>query len=659
MTIYATFLDSKTGAARTPQSSTNCFVIDKDTENFEIIETSSHSTTGGVTTLIVLATYGRALPVYGGGQGSATGKAHAIGAEIGCVDIHNPVEHLNLIMAGTNSTSARSFRVGDGTANQIKLYAETDAVLKPYLLYDPTTAAWYYANDGASENPMAGSAALVAGDGLDLVAGTISLDIQADCGLVITATELDLNVRANYGLLADANGLYIDIMANSGLQFTGGQLDTLLDPAGGISKGAAGLAIGSSSSALSRSQDYEADEAITAGNAVALLPYHCKYYAPMVDTDAALGSTNQLRKYAVKFTPRQGATGLTTIYFRGRDAAASTYTLTATVETDNAGSPSGTPITNGSTTLDVTAWATTYATRTLTFGGGGMTLVADTTYWLVLSVPTTQAANYINIGCATTYIGNYPTFERKTYDVDAGTWGAASAAAIPFFWFALNDTIGHVLVKTDANYHSKTFNFVGIAQENGVAGGTVTVDIQYGTTTGLEPMRDYFLSDTAGAIALTAGTIPYVIGKGLNATTLEIKPGRKCIATKYTHTHAGVDNYVEDLVMTGFRIGKIEGIYGEGNYAHAVANISPVLTGTDLSFFFYEGFGAGPSPYENGAGDTMLDSTSPAIGQFTNPAGDTLICTITNISEMCFSFRFTDADGCSSNVATISYMAEA
>lgn len=239
-TIYAQFIDSKTGAARTPSSTTNCFVIDKDTENFEIIEASSHSTTGGVTTITVLATYGRNLPLYGTGAGSAIGKGHALGAEIGCVDIHSPTAILNAIMAGTNGTNAGNFRIGDETAGQIKIYAQNDAANKPYLLYDTTTAAWYYANDGLSENPFGGSGALTSGDGIDITLGVVSLDLKTDYGLHIDTAELSLEIKADSGLTADADGLQVQLAATSGLQFNTG-LEVKLKTNGGVYKDSNGL----------------------------------------------------------------------------------------------------------------------------------------------------------------------------------------------------------------------------------------------------------------------------------------------------------------------------------------------------------------------------------------------------------------------------------
>jgi len=90
LTAYVQFIDSKTGAARTPQATTLLFTIDKDNDKSETILADSHSTSGGVTT-ITINSAGRAIPKYGVGAGGATGNEHVIGAEVGCVNIARPL----------------------------------------------------------------------------------------------------------------------------------------------------------------------------------------------------------------------------------------------------------------------------------------------------------------------------------------------------------------------------------------------------------------------------------------------------------------------------------------------------------------------------------------------------------------------------------------
>jgi hypothetical protein len=238
-TIYATFRDSKTGLARTPISTTNCFVLDKDTENFEIILVDSHVTASGVTTLTVNAS-GRSINLSGDFQGFATGKTHSLNAEIGCVEIHTSSKGLEQIMKGINNTTANNFRIGADTDNNITIYAMNGDANPPYLRYVAATDAWVYAPDGVTENPMGGAGALVAGDGIDITGGVIKVDLVADYGIHAVGGNLSLELKADSGLTADVNGLQVQLAANSGLQFNTG-LEAKLKTGGGILKDASGL----------------------------------------------------------------------------------------------------------------------------------------------------------------------------------------------------------------------------------------------------------------------------------------------------------------------------------------------------------------------------------------------------------------------------------
>lgn len=101
LTAYVSFIDSKTGEARTPQSTTLEFTIDKDNERSETILCTSHSTSSGVTTLTIAAN-GRALPKFGTGDGSGTGLTHDVGAKVGCVNIARPINQLAAQAAAKN-----------------------------------------------------------------------------------------------------------------------------------------------------------------------------------------------------------------------------------------------------------------------------------------------------------------------------------------------------------------------------------------------------------------------------------------------------------------------------------------------------------------------------------------------------------------------------
>jgi len=247
-TIYASFEDKKTGDAVEPQSTTLLFVLSKDSSRFEIIYADSHTTTDGITTITVNAA-GRALNKYGGLSGSATGNRHVINSEIGCATTHLPVEDLLLIFRGTNATGVDLLRIGAEADTDIYLYAQNADTNKPFIMYDASANQWVFSNDGSASTTDVGggTGTITAGDGIDITAGKVDLDLKANSGLEISSTELAIKLRANYGLSTDSNGLQVDLKASGGLEFDGGEIKLVSTPGSVVET------------------EYTASEAITAG----------------------------------------------------------------------------------------------------------------------------------------------------------------------------------------------------------------------------------------------------------------------------------------------------------------------------------------------------------------------------------------------------------
>jgi len=79
--------------------------------------------------------------------------------------------------------------------------------------------------------------------------------------------------------------------------------------------------------------------------------------------------------------------------------------------------------------------------------------------------------------------------------------------------------------KASAQTQAEVDGFVGISNRNGIAGETADF-ISYGYKTdysGLTPGQVYYLSDTAGVLATSAGTISKKVGVVFSSTTLLIK----------------------------------------------------------------------------------------------------------------------------------------
>ena len=508
LTLYVEFIDSKTGVARTPQSSTNVFVIEKDTENFEMILADSHSTTSGVTTITINAS-GRALNEYEEGVGSATGLAHPIGAEVGCAEVQAPFGTLNKIMDGTNSTTGTAFRIGAGTDVDITLYAENADVNKPFIQYDSATNTWIFSNDGTSTTDVGGgTSSITAGDGIAISAGVVSVDIVTD-----------------------------DLAATPGLEFSTG-LKVKVKSGGGVTLDSDGLSSDKPTISLT------AYEAISIDQAVALLPIEVEHFAQLTDANLALGNSNIRRKYAIKIIPSVTSSTLTTMQFRAAEAVNGATTLgdlTISIQTNNAGAPSGTAVTNGTANVITQAtqrtWNTTQGSRTATWGSSP-TLTGGTIYWIVFEVAGTDGTNYLNLGVNSTYDENYLTFTRLTYDLDTASWGSSVTNATPFFWFNTQvKLLGMGLCPTDADWGGRTWSFAGFAKAaiSANASGEVYYEL-VPDISGLTKGADYWLSLTAGAITITkpdsiyGNDNAYKIGRAMgDGTTLKIELGEKMI----------------------------------------------------------------------------------------------------------------------------------
>lgn len=295
-------------------------------------------------------------------------------------------------------------------------------------------------------------------------------------------------------------------------------------------------------------------EAITANDAVALLPITVQWHNQLTDVALNIGNTNATRGYAIKIIPSVTSSSLTTMAFRAAEAVngATNGNLDISIQTDSAGSPSGAIIANGSanqiTQATIRTWNTTLSTRTATWAATP-TLTAGTTYWIVFKMDFTDAVNYVKLGENSTYDENYLTFTRQTFDSAGGTWGGSVTNATPFFWFANQPAIlGMALCRCDADWGGRTWAFVGFAKANisANASGAIYYD-NIPNFTGLTPGADYYLSSTVGGVSTTyaaneytEGTAPSIfyhkVGRAIDTTTIKIQPGIKRIVLREKDT---------------------------------------------------------------------------------------------------------------------------
>jgi hypothetical protein len=443
------------------------------------------------------------------------------------------------VITGTIATNGLNFQIGDETNSTVTITfaGVTD---KGFLRRNASTDKVQFSNDGTvwtnidsvtASNLLTVNAAdttpgylndkigTAAGSGLDKAIGTPGGNETLD--LTVDTTDI---IDTNYGLTEAANKAQINLKTDAGLEFTAGQLG--VKAGSGITIDSGGVSLTAS---YSPTQTGIAGETITVGQSLAEIPYDCKWYTQLTDVVSNLGQTNALRKYAMKIVPAKSTSTLANIYFRAAEqvnGATTLGNLVVTIETDNSGSPSGTAVTNGTSTISQVTqrtWNTTLATRTAAMAGA-VSLTKGTTYWVVFSCSATDAANYLKFGNASTYDENYCTFTRKTYDLDTASWGATSTTLPLFFWADVS--LGSKLVPCDANFGRRTWNFVGFASAGYSADATVTYyhDIVPAATfaSAISADLDYYVSETAGAISTTipgnlygGSTFSYKLGRGI------------------------------------------------------------------------------------------------------------------------------------------------
>lgn len=231
-----------------------------------------------------------------------------------------------------------------------------------------------------------------------------------------------------------------------------------------------------------------------------------------------MGTTSITRR-ALKIVPRQGCTVSSVIFpYVFQNAADNAITLTVTIETDSAGSPSGTPITNGTSSSNA---LNTNTISTVKYGNFTFstppTLVAGTTYWVVIKLSSTTASDVIIWGTST----SYASFSGKVY---TGSWASGNLPALEIIT-ATGDSKS--LWRSDGNGTFQTNGFDCFVTNTGSAGDSATTlrNRIIGGFSGLDTGSEYYLSNTVGTITRAKNEGGFV-GTAISATELFIPETR-------------------------------------------------------------------------------------------------------------------------------------
>jgi len=240
---------------------------------------------------------------------------------------------------------------------------------------------------------------------------------------------------------------------------------------------------------------------------------------PLFDGATAFGSA-ALPQRALKIKPLQSVTVSSIRCQLSLTAATNPSTnMTVEIQTDSAGVPSGTAVTNGTSGTVATSTLPTSLTvilSTFTFSTPPV-LSANTTYHIVIKTSATNA-NTINI-LTLTDAKKFSNFAGSSYN--GTTW--SSGQVLPSFECVLSAGGSYSLWVSDANGVEPLNHSDGFVITTGSALATGKI-VSAGTIRGFSGLlvnSDYYLSNTAGTITINRNEGLYM-GTAVNATTIEM-----------------------------------------------------------------------------------------------------------------------------------------
>ena len=241
---------------------------------------------------------------------------------------------------------------------------------------------------------------------------------------------------------------------------------------------------------------------------------------------------------SVKIIPR-GAITSSSIKLLLNKQGSPTGNLTIEVQTDSAGSPSGTPVTNGtSNTVAMSGLSGSYVETAFAFASA-FSLSAGTTYHIVLKrSDAVSGSNYVRcLGLGSS--SDYASFVGKAYN--GSTW---SASNLMYVEMVPATGSSYTAWRSDANVVGLHW-FHGFAITDAASAGN-NVDVQtdgvISGLTGLAPRKKYYVSDTVGTLSTSVGTYEVGVGEALSETTLLIVryTGEYIGSTGFNQTFGGV-----------------------------------------------------------------------------------------------------------------------
>lgn len=336
---------------------------------------------------------------------------------------------------------------------------------------------------------------------------TAGVYVRADKGMVTSTTGIYQSIKTLGGLVQDSNGLSITTttLSNAGVASTTATNGTI-PLADGSGKIADGWLSTKAQNTLYKS--FTAGEDVVAGNAVSLGTGN-EILADSITNDSTQINQTAFQYRSMLFTTSAKIINLRSVAIKcDSNDGSGNHTVTLSIRAVSGGLPTGADLGSKSTQFTNAA-----AYKTLTFASP-ITLSANTTYAIV-----------VTSGQTLWWYGNDSSGSGVGSSTNGTSWSAVANQYRSYKIYETQTVAGRVY-KSDASLSDEyANNFIGFSEETITAGNSVVVDVGGVTAsqTGLTTGSTYYLSDTSGAIATSAGSQSRKVGLALSATEVLIK----------------------------------------------------------------------------------------------------------------------------------------
>lgn len=369
-------------------------------------------------------------------------------------------------------------------------------------------------------------------------------------------------------------------------------------------------------------------------------PYHSGRFAPFGYEGSIFGSNftavpSTQEQLAIRVIPRTTVSVSKVFQFLAKSGGPSDG-VQVEIQSDSAGSPSNTPITNGTSSTVLASsipGSQELSYQTFTFSTPP-TLTAGTAYWFVYK-RTGALSSTSEYYLASTYPSGsgltYASFTSKKNR--GGTWSAMTITSLPYLEVETTGARSLSLWKSDANASFPMNLYYGFCTTTGSAGDSA-IYVKNGKLGGFSSLStgaDYFVSNTSGTITISnEGTY---VGTAVSSTEISIPKSK--IQANFT------DNALIPLIY-----------FEMWNLATSTPNNIFQKLPFDCHIVFYSDYSAGGYT-EIWVNKGSSISSSNLVTRINSSGGDDVSGTITVSKGDIWTLSSHPGSGSSSSVTTI------